>query len=81
MGFVGLVAPHLMRRVIGSDYRYLIPASAFAGALLLLAADTFSRTIIAPVILPVGAITSAMGAPLFIYLLVRGFGSRGLRRM
>jgi iron complex transport system permease protein len=79
MAFVGLVAPHLMRRLIGSDYRYLIPGSAFAGALLLLASDTLSRTIIAPVVLPVGAITSVMGAPLFIYLLVRGFASSRLR--
>jgi iron complex transport system permease protein len=81
MAFVGLVAPHLMRRLIGSDYRYLIPGSALGGALLLLASDTFSRTIIAPVVLPVGAVTSVMGAPLFIYLLARGFGRRGLRGM
>ena len=74
MAFVGLVAPHLMRRIIGSDYRFLIPASAFSGSLLLLVSDTFSRTVIAPVILPVGAITSVMGAPLFIYLLIRGYG-------
>lgn len=76
IAFVGLVAPHLMRRVIGDDYRYLIPASAAAGALLLLASDTLSRTIIAPVVLPVGAITSFMGAPLFIFLLVKGYGKR-----
>ncbi len=74
IAFIGLVAPHLMRRVIGSDYRYLVPASAFMGALLLLASDTLARTIIAPVVLPVGAITSFMGAPLFIYLLMRGYG-------
>ena len=79
LAFVGLVAPHLMRRLVGSDYRYLIPGSAFAGALLLMASDTFGRTIIAPVVLPVGAITSVMGAPLFIYLLVRGFGNSGQR--
>jgi iron complex transport system permease protein len=79
LAFVGLVAPHLMRRLIGGDYRYLIPGSAFAGALLLLASDTFGRTIIAPVVLPVGAITSVMGAPLFIYLLMRGFGNSGKR--
>lgn len=80
IAFVGLVAPHLMRRVIGSDYRYLIPASAVMGALLLLASDTLARTIIAPVVLPVGAITSFMGAPLFIYLLMRGYGGRDYRR-
>jgi iron complex transport system permease protein len=72
IAFVGLVGPHLMRRIVGGDYRFLIPASSAMGALLLLASDTLSRTIIAPVILPVGAITSFMGAPLFIYLLVKG---------
>jgi iron complex transport system permease protein len=81
LAFVGLVAPHLIRRVMGSDYRYLIPASAFAGALLLLISDTFSRTVMAPVVLPVGAITSVMGAPLFIYLLVRSYGKSLFRRM
>lgn len=74
IAFVGLVSPHLMRRIIGGDYRYLIPASCAAGAFLLLASDTLSRTIIAPVVLPVGAITSFMGAPLFLYLLVKGRG-------
>jgi iron complex transport system permease protein len=81
IAFVGLVAPHLMRRVVGSDHRYLIPASAFAGAFLLLASDTFARTIIAPVVLPVGAVTSVMGAPLFIAVLMRGFARRGLRSL
>ncbi len=81
LAFVGLVAPHLMRRVMGSDYRYLIPASALAGALLLLTSDTFSRTVMAPVVLPVGAVTSVMGAPLFIYLLVRGYSKSLFRRM
>lgn len=77
IAFIGLVAPHLMRRVVGSDYRYLIPGTLVMGALLLLAADSVARTVIAPVVLPVGAITSFMGAPLFIYLLIRGFGRRG----
>jgi len=76
IAFIGLVAPHLMRRIVGSDYRFLIPATVAMGALLLLAADTVARTIIAPVVLPVGAITSFMGAPLFIYLLIRGYGAR-----
>lgn len=70
IGFIGLVGPHLVRRVLGDDHRYLLPASAFAGALLLLAADTVARTVISPVVLPVGAITSFLGAPLFLYLLV-----------
>jgi len=70
IGFIGLVGPHLVRRVMGSDYRFLLPASAAAGALLLLVADTVGRTLISPVVLPVGAITSFLGAPLFLYLLV-----------
>jgi len=76
IAFVGLVGPHLMRRLIGDDYRFLIPASPVMGALLLLASDTVGRTIIAPVVLPVGAITSFMGAPLFLYLLIRGYRRR-----
>lgn len=70
IGFVGLLGPHLVRRVVGNDYRHVLPASAAAGALLLLAADMLARTIIAPIVLPVGAITSLLGASLFLYLLV-----------
>ena len=77
ISFVGLVAPHIMRRFVGNDYRYLIPCSAVAGALLLILADTFARLIISPVILPIGAITSFLGAPLFLYLLFRGFKNHG----
>jgi iron complex transport system permease protein len=78
IGFIGLVAPHIMRRIIGSDHRFLIPASILAGAVLLLVADTLARTVISPVVLPVGALTSLLGAPLFIYLLMKGMkeGSR-----
>lgn len=72
IGFVGLVAPHIVRRLVGDDYRFLAPASALAGALLLVAADTFARMVIAPVILPVGAVTSFLGAPLFLVLLIKG---------
>ena len=72
ISFVGLVAPHIMRRFVGNDYRFLIPCSAAAGALLLILADTFGRLVIAPVILPIGAITSFLGAPMFLYLLFRG---------
>lgn len=77
ISFVGLVAPHIMRRFVGNDYRYLIPCSAAAGALLLILADTFGRLVIAPVILPIGAITSFLGAPMFLYLLFRGLKSYG----
>jgi iron complex transport system permease protein len=77
ISFVGLIAPHIMRRFIGNDYRFLIPCSASAGALLLILADTFARLIIAPVILPIGAITSFLGAPMFLYLLFRGLQNNG----
>ena len=72
ISFVGLVAPHIMRKFVGDDYRFLIPCSAVAGSLVLLAADTFGRLIIQPVILPVGAITAFLGAPVFLALLLRG---------
>lgn len=74
ISFIGLIAPHIMRRLIGTDYRFLIPGSAIAGALLLILADTFGRLVIAPVILPIGAITSFLGAPVFLILLFRGDG-------
>lgn len=77
ISFVGLIAPHIMRRFAGNDYRFLIPCSAAAGALLLILADTFGRLIMAPVILPIGAITSFLGAPMFLYLLFRGFKYNG----
>ena len=74
INFVGLIAPHMIRKFIGSDYRYLLPASALTGALILLISDTFGRLIVSPVILPIGAITSFLGAPVFIYLLFKGVG-------
>lgn len=73
IGFIGLIGPQIMRRIIGGDHRFLIPASAFIGSLLLLISDTFARTVVSPVILPVGAITSFLGAPMFLYLLMRGY--------
>ncbi len=72
ISFVGLAAPHLMRIFVGNDYRYLVPSSALCGALILLMADTFGRLIVSPVILPIGAITSFLGAPMFLYLLFKG---------
>lgn len=77
IGFACLVAPHFVRLAIGGDHRFLIPASSLVGSLLLLAADTIGRTVISPVIIPVGIITSMIGAPTFIYLLVRGRHARG----
>jgi iron complex transport system permease protein len=71
ISFIGLIAPHLVRRFIGGDYRFLLPASALMGALLLLLSDTFGRLAVSPVILPIGAITSFLGAPLFLYLIFK----------
>ncbi|EJO5348243.1 iron ABC transporter permease [Clostridium botulinum] len=73
IGFVGLIGPQMMRRIIGGDHRFLIPSSALMGSLILLASDTLARTVIAPIVLPVGVITSFLGAPLFLYLLIRGY--------
>ncbi|MGC8581117.1 MAG: FecCD family ABC transporter permease [Thermoplasmata archaeon] len=68
IGFVGLMIPHIMRRIVGSDYRYLLPSSALGGAILLVVSDTIARTILSPSEIPVGVITSFMGVPFFIYL-------------
>nr|WP_242467659.1 iron ABC transporter permease [Thiocapsa imhoffii] len=72
IGFIGLIAPHAVRLLIGSDQRFLLPFSALAGALILLAADTLGRLLLAPVVLPVGAVTALVGAPLLLVLLLRG---------
>lgn len=72
IGFVGLVVPHMMRRLIGSDHRFLLPASILSGGLLLLVSDTAARLILAPHVLPVSVLTAFMGAPVFIYLIIRG---------
>jgi len=72
IGFVGLVVPHIVRKIVGGDQRFLMPASALTGAFLLLISDTVARTVISPVVLPVGILTSFIGAPLFIYLVIRG---------
>lgn len=74
IAFVGLVVPHIVRRIIGGDELFLMPASAIFGGIFLLLADTMARTIISPVILPVGILTSFLGAPLFLFLLIRGIG-------
>jgi iron complex transport system permease protein len=71
IGYVGLLVPHLMRMMFGSDYRLLIPASAIGGAILIVIADTLARTVVAPTELPVGAMTALAGAPVFIYLMRR----------
>lgn len=72
IGFIGLIAPHIMRKFVGNDYRFLIPGSALGGAVLLLLADVASRSILPPTVLPIGALTSFLGAPLFLYLCLKG---------
>ena len=72
ISFIGLVAPHIVRMVVGNNHVYLIPGSILGGSVLLLLGDLFARTVISPVILPIGAITSFLGGPLFLYLLFRG---------
>ncbi|RLF79125.1 iron ABC transporter permease, partial [Thermococci archaeon] len=76
IGFVGLIAPHAIRLLFSGDYRFLIPLSALMGALLLLTADTIARLLFSPMTLPVGVVTSFLGAPMFIYLLVRMEGGK-----
>lgn len=72
ISFVGLVAPHMLRRFTGADHCFLIPASALGGAVLLLLGDLAAKSLLSPVVLPIGAITSFLGAPMFLYLLFRG---------
>jgi len=72
IGFVGLVVPHICRKLTGADHRFLLPASFLGGALLLLLSDTAARLILAPHILPVSVLTAFMGAPIFLYLIIKG---------
>ena len=76
IGFIGLVVPHLIRTVAGSDHRIVLPASALAGGTLLVIADTLARTLMAPRQLPVGALTAAIGVPLFLILMSRSRQNR-----
>lgn len=71
IGFIGLVVPHLVRLWIGPDHRWLLPASALMGGILLLAADTVARIIVAPAELPIGILTAAFGGPFFLFMLLR----------
>lgn len=70
IGFLGLVAPHVSRLLVGNDYRTLLPFSAVMGAAVLLVADTIGRTLFAPIVLPVGVMLSVIGGPFFLYLLL-----------
>jgi iron complex transport system permease protein len=74
IGFVGIVVPHLIRLVIGPDHRMLLPLSALGGAMLLAGADIVARLIVAPAELPLGIVTAAIGAPFFLWLLLRRAG-------
>ena len=71
IGFVGLIVPHLLRLLIGPRHDLLLPAAALTGAALLVVADTFARTLAAPAELPIGIVTAVIGAPFFLYLLMR----------
>lgn len=76
IAFVGLIVPHIVRMFLGSNHRYVLPASLFGGAILLIWADYFARTVIAPAELPVGLLTSMIGGPFFLWLLLRTRGGR-----
>jgi iron complex transport system permease protein len=71
IGFVGLLVPHTIRLLVGVDNKYVLPASALMGALMLTLADMLCRTIIAPIELPIGVITALLGTPLFLYILIK----------
>lgn len=72
IAFIGLLGPHIARRIFGSDHRFLMVASPLIGSIVMLAADTLARTMLSPMVLPVGILTSLLGGPLFIYLLIAG---------
>jgi iron complex transport system permease protein len=69
ISFVGLIVPHILRQMIGSDHKRLVPAAALSGGVLLLLADLGARLLLAPAEIPIGIITSIVGAPVFILLL------------
>jgi iron complex transport system permease protein len=71
IGFVGLIVPHMSRALVGPDHRYLTPAALLSGAILLCLCDTLARTIMFPTELPVGILTSLLGGPFFLWLLLR----------
>ncbi|MEC5319776.1 iron ABC transporter permease [Brenneria populi subsp. brevivirga] len=74
IGFIGLVIPHLIRMHLGADHRVLIPGSALGGACLLLIADTLARTVLSPAEMPVGLLTSLIGGPYFLWLIIQHKG-------
>lgn len=78
IGFVGIVVPHVLRLVIGPAHRLLLPASVLLGAILMVGADTLARTIVAPAEMPIGILTAAVGAPVFLGILLRQRGLASL---
>lgn len=77
VGFVGLMIPHIVRGFAGSDHRFLLPLAALSGGIFLIWADVIARVLIPKSEIPIGVITSAIGAPIFVYMMVRksyGFG-------
>lgn len=71
IAFIGLLGPHISRMIVGGDHRYLMPAAMLIGAIILVVSDLVGKTVMAPQVIPVGIITSLLGGPLFVYLLVR----------
>jgi len=78
IGFVGMVAPHICRLMVGHDHKYLATATLLFGGMFLTLCDTLARTLIAPAEIPVGVITALLGGPFFVWLLIRGSSERGL---
>ncbi|WP_245230967.1 FecCD family ABC transporter permease [Parasedimentitalea huanghaiensis] len=78
IGFIGIVVPHLLRLATGPDHHSLLPNAALLGASLLLAADMIARTVIAPAELPIGIVTAVLGAPVFLWILLKRHGAMGL---
>ncbi|MCG8565628.1 MAG: iron ABC transporter permease, partial [Desulfobacterales bacterium] len=74
IGFIGLVAPHMVRRLVGEDHRFLLPGAVLAGGLILLISDTTARLILLPHVLPVSIFTAFLGAPIFIWLIIKNQG-------
>ncbi len=72
IGFIGLICPHIARRIIGSDHHYLLPLTLLTGGILLIISDTCARTVLLPHTLPVAILTSFLGGPVFIFLIIRG---------
>jgi iron complex transport system permease protein len=79
IGFVGLMTPHIMRRIVGADHRRLLPASVLGGATFMVLADLAARTVVSPQEIPVGAVTALLGGPFFLYLLRRDRRGAGVR--